>query len=239
MTPRSVVRFRSRRLSAPEGALTTAVGSAVGTPAAVAARNAQTVIPAKAGSQGVSTPPLFHALDSRLRACRFGHQWPPISYHLVASISWGAMWHSRPRLWSRQAPASRPLRTLPQRRVDSPYRGYSRVLRWFEACRPHSRLGIQGRVRPTGRLCHIRDPRWGRQPTDRQLATRACSPYTYGHTSWGVAPGWYDAAPLARRKSKMRREVHCRRSPVAPVFSVHESARSGRSLPHPFGSLCP
>jgi len=44
-----------------------APGNAVGTLASIAARNVQTVIPAKAGSQTVSTPPAFHALDSRLR----------------------------------------------------------------------------------------------------------------------------------------------------------------------------
>jgi len=42
-------------------------GNAVGTLTAIAARNAQTVIPAKAAIQTVSTPLPFHAMDSRLR----------------------------------------------------------------------------------------------------------------------------------------------------------------------------
>jgi len=39
----------------------------VGTLAAIVARNAETVIPAKAGIQTVSTLPPFHVQDSRLR----------------------------------------------------------------------------------------------------------------------------------------------------------------------------
>jgi len=38
-----------------------APGNAVGTPAAIVARNAQTFIPAKAGIQSLSTPLSFHA----------------------------------------------------------------------------------------------------------------------------------------------------------------------------------